>query len=174
MKRSLAAFACLLCVLCNSSARAADVDLPKIIDEGTTSYVTLQFTDESGILMPPRDLYLWIADEDTGWSLLEPEFYCNSSAGGTCSGTDVFTSGTSTHTFEIGYYANRVITDTNDTETHVFNAAFRYPYDCDAAVPSPTPGYCDWGTGQASFVVKNIRGLVVSTAGPSPAPTPTP
>ena len=161
-----------LLLLMPAIAWASDVDLPKVINEGSHSYVTLSFTDETGDAEEPRDILLWVNDDDTNERLHGTFFCCSTDAGGTCasSGCPLDTDySTPIVTLLLAPEATEIVDTTKDLEKHVIFVTFRYPVGCD-----PTPGAtpCYYGTGRARFQTRNLPG--VELGGPATYPTPVP
>lgn len=155
--------ALILGVFCIATVALAteSVWLPEIVNEGSTSKVTLTVTDMNGIPPTPsiiKDMRVHVIDAETGVVLATPA---------------PVTPGVSVDV-TIGAGSNRVISTTKDTEEHVVTGIWAYGASC---TPS-TLANCTSGTSEAHFYVRQLKGVSVSAGtGPTPlyaTPTATP
>lgn len=140
--------------------------LPEIVNEGSTTKVTLTVTDLNGLPPPTttpgvtsiKDVRVWVIDAETGVALATPA---------------PVTPGVSVDV-TVGSGSNRVVSTTKDTEEHIVTGAWAYGASC-----TPTTlANCTVGTSEAHFLVRSLKGVSVGAGtGPTPlfaTPTATP
>lgn len=138
-------------------ARATDSPLmPEVINEGSTSTLTLAFSDQNGNPVSPRDIRFWSDDVETLTRLY----------GATPIAVPTPVSPASSVDITIPPGGNRIVTDTKETEEHTATAVFLYGATCTPGTPST----CSTGTTECRMMVRNIRVVVGAGTGPTPAP----
>lgn len=135
-------------ILVAGVAGAADLTiLPKVINEGDSSTVTLRFQNQAGLPAAPESILVWVDEPISGQRLYGP----------------VDPTPAALLNVPLPADANRIVDDTQDKELHIVTEQHTYPAGCTTA--------CLTKVSSRGYYVRNQRVVVGGTPvtmGPTP------